>query len=149
MIMRLGIGLFLCFLLLAEAGCLRGPFTWQRLTINHPISAHDVGFIVDGVTRFPDVVDRLGSPDELTPVGDSLVARYHFSDGKYFKGDYGWGLRFVLPFFAPDLVLGGGGFGTDILQVSCDPQWIVQEHAFAWHANSSEFRLWPFGETAP
>lgn len=143
---RLGIGIVLCLLLFPQVGCLRGPLTWQRLTINQPILEQDVAFIVNGVTRFTDVVDRLGSPDELQPLGDSVVARYHFSDGKYFKGDYGWGLRFVIPFYAPDLILGGGGFGTDIWQVTCDARWIVQEHAFAWHANSSEFRLWPFGE---
>lgn len=144
--LRLLSGFVLCLLLLGQGACMRGPLTWQRLTINAPISHDDVSFIVDGQTRFSDVVDRLGAPDELQPVGGSLVARYHFSDGKYFKGDYGWGLRFVLPFFSPDLILGGGGFGTDILQVTCDQQWVVQEYAFAWHANSSEFRLWPFGE---
>lgn len=146
--LRLLSGFLLCLLLLGLSACMRGPLSWQRLTINAPLSHDDVAFIVDGQTRFTDVVDQLGAPDELQPVGGALVARYHFSDGKYFKGDYGWGLRFVLPFFSPDLILGGGGFGTDILQVTCDPQWIVQEHAFAWHANSSEFRFWPFGEHA-
>jgi hypothetical protein len=144
--MRLLCGLIVGLLLLGQGACVRGPLTWQRLTINQAISHEDVAFIINGQTRFTDVVDRLGAPDELQPVGDSVVARYRFSDGKYFKGDYGWGLRFVLPFASPDLVLGGGGSGTDILQVTCDPQWIVRDHAFAWHANSSEFRLWPFGE---
>lgn len=139
-------GLVLCLLLLGQGACVRGPLTWQRLTINQSISHEDVAFIINGQTRFTDVVNRLGAPDELQPVGDSVVASYRFSDGKYFKGDYGWGLRFVVPFVSPDLVLGGGGSGTDILQVTCDPQWIVLDYAFAWHANSSEFRLWPFGE---
>lgn len=149
MTIRLGLTLVLCGLLFGHAGCARGPLTWQRLALNQPISGDDVAFIVDGTTRLTEVVNRLGSPDEIRAVGDSVVARYHFSDGRYFRADYGWGLRFVFPFLTPDLVLGGGGFGTDIFQVTCDPQWVVRDHAFAWHANSSEFRLWPFSEQTP
>jgi hypothetical protein len=140
--------LLLCCVLVGNlSGCLRGPLAWQRLTLNEPISEHDVAFILDGTTTLTEVVDRLGAPDDIQSVGDSIIARYRFSDGKYFRADYGWGLRFVVPFLAPDLVLGGGGFGTDIFQVTCDLQWVVREHAFAWHANSSEFRLWPFNES--
>lgn len=135
--------LTLCLLLLLP-GCIRGPLAWQRFTLNERISEKDVAFIVDGTTRLSDVVARLGSPDEIQTAGQMIVARYHFSDGKYFRADYGWGLRFILPYSSPDLVLGGGGFGTDIFQLTCDARWVVQEHAFAWHANSSEFRLWPF-----
>lgn len=144
-------GCALCLLVLLTSGCLRGPLAWQRFTLNQPISEDDVAFIVDGVTPLSEVVGRLGSPDDMQSVGRFIVARYHFSDGRYFRADYGWGLRFVIPYSSPDLVLGGGGFGTDIFQVTCDAQWVVQEHAFAWHTNSSEFRLWPFGErsTAP
>ncbi|ALA56684.1 hypothetical protein [Nitrospira moscoviensis] len=130
------------------AGCLRGPLAWQRLTLNDHISEQEIAFITDGTTHLTEVVGRLGAPDEVQSVGESVIARYHFSDGKYFRADYGWGLRFVIPFLAPDLVLGGGGFGTDIFQVTCDAQWVVREHAFAWHANSSEFRFWPFRESA-
>jgi hypothetical protein len=142
---RFVLGLILCLLVGSHLGCMRGPLTWQRLTINQPITPEDVAFIIDGTTDLTDVVLRLGSPDEIQPIGDTIVARYHFSDGRYFRGDYGWGLRFVLPFVSPDLILGGGGFGTDIFQLTCDPHWIVQDHAFAWHAHSSDFRLWPFG----
>lgn len=137
----------LCVLGLLLSGCVRGPIAWQRFTLNEPISASDVAFIMDGTTSLSEVVTRLGSPDDIRSVGHLIVARYHFSDGRYFRADYGWGLRFVVPYFSPDLVLGGGGFGTDIFQVTCDAHWIVQEHAFAWHTNSSEFRLWPFGES--
>ena len=146
---RLGHALAVFALLAVISGCLRGPLSWQRVTLNQPIARQDVVFIVDGTTNLTDVVSRLGSPDDLQPAGSSLIARYHFSDGKYFRADYGWGLRFILPFLAPDLVLGGGGFGTDTFQLICDQQLMVREHAFAWHANSSKFRLWPFEETPP
>ncbi len=144
---RLARWMTLCLAALSLAGCLRGPLSWQRLTINQPISEEDISFIVKGSTKLTEVVARLGTPDDLQAVHDTIVVRYSFFDGKYFRGDYGWGLRFVLPFFSPDLVLGGGGFGTNTFQLTVDPQWIVHDHAFAWHAHSSEFRFWPFGES--
>jgi hypothetical protein len=131
-------------LLLSLVGCLQGPIGWQRISLNQRISAEDVRFIIDGRTSLVDVVARLGSPDEMLGAGDHVLARYHFTDGKYFRANFGWGLRYLIPFYSPDLVLGGGGIGTDIFQVACDGEWIVRGHAFATHANSSEFRLLPF-----
>ncbi|MGE3150997.1 MAG: hypothetical protein AB7G48_00050 [Nitrospiraceae bacterium] len=132
--------------LTSQIGCLRGPVGWQRVSLNQRIAAEDVRFIIDGQTSLADVVAQLGSPDELLGAGEHVLARYHFTDGKYFRANFGWGLRFLIPYYSPDLVLGGGGIGTDIFQVACDAQWIVREHAFATHANSSEFRLFPFGD---
>lgn len=138
--------LLCALLLIGQAACLRGPIGWQRVSLNQRIAAEDVRFIIDGQTSLADVTARLGSPDEMVAVGDHVLARYHFTDGKYFRANFGWGLRFLIPFYSPDLVLGGGGIGTDIFQVACDAQWIVRDHAFATHANSSEFRLLPFGD---
>ncbi|MGH7258696.1 MAG: hypothetical protein ACREIM_09970, partial [Nitrospiraceae bacterium] len=99
-----------------------------------------------GRTTLAEVAEQLGSPDELLGVPGGSVANYHFSDGKYFRIDYGWGLRFIIPFYSPDLAQAGGGVGMDIFQVTCDDKWVVQHHAFAFHANSSKFRFWPFGD---
>jgi hypothetical protein len=87
--------LLLCCVLVGNlSGCLRGPLAWQRLTLNEPISEHDVAFILDGTTTLTEVVDRLGAPDDIQSVGDSIIARYRFSDGKYFRADYGRGIRY-------------------------------------------------------
>jgi hypothetical protein len=126
------------------SGCLRGPVSWQRVTLNQPISTQDVNFIVDGETSISAVVEKLGAPNQMLAVKDGVLTRYYFSDGKDFRVDYGWGLRFVIPFYSPDLTLGGGGVGTDVFQVRYNNQWIVQYHAFAIHSQSSEFRIWPF-----
>ena len=137
-----------CFVLALQfmllPGCLRGPVAWQRVTLNQPIATEDVRFIINGRTSISDVVEKLGTPNEMLPVKDGIVTRYHFTDGKYFRADYGWGLRFLIPFFAPDLVLGGGGIGSNIFQITYDKNWIVQHHAFAFHSQSSEFLVWPF-----
>lgn len=134
----------LIFVLMLLPGCLRGPVTWQRVTINQPISTQDVSFIVAGQTNISTVVDTIGAPNQILPSKDGIVALYYFSNGKYFRADYGWGLRFLIPFLAPDLILGGGGAGTDVFQITYDKDWVVRDHAFAFHSQSSEFKLWPF-----
>jgi len=142
---RVWLCLSACALLTGMLGCMRGPIGWQRFSLNEPIVPNRVAFITDGATPLAEVVDRLGAPDEMLSAGDLIVARYHFTDGRYFHANFGWGLRFVIPYASPDGILGGGGFGTDIFQVACDAKWVVQEHAFAWHTSSSAFRFWPFG----
>ncbi len=135
-----------CSMLLALAGCFRGPIVWQRLSLNDPIAPEEVAFIQEGRTSLSEVAARLGAPDEIVKSKQRIVARYHFTDGKYFRVDFGWGLRFLVPVFSPDMVLGGGGFGTDVFEVACDSRMIVQQYAFAYHVNSSVFRFWPYGD---
>lgn len=125
-------------------GCSQGPLTWKRVTLNQPISTEDIIGIVPGTTDFSEVVERLGAPNDILASQDGIVTRYYFTDGKYFKANYGWGLRFLIPLFSPDLDLGGGGIGRDVFQVTYDNHWIVREHAFAVHSHSSEFLAWPF-----
>lgn len=140
--------LFLCLILaltlMSLNGCSQGPLTWKRVTLNQPISTEDVIDIVPGKTDLSEVVERIGAPNDILSSQDRIVTRYYFTDGKYFKANYGWGLRFLIPLFSPDLDLGGGGIGRDVFQVTYDNHWIVREHAFAVHSHSSEFLAWPF-----
>ena len=126
------------------SGCIRGPVVWQRVTLNQPLTAQDVSFVVNGETSLSEVVEKLGAPNQMLSSNGGVIARYQFTDGRYFRVDFGWGLRFVIPFYAPELVLGGGGLGTDAFQVTYNDDWVVQDHGFAFHSQSSEFRLWPF-----
>lgn len=126
------------------SGCIRGPVVWQRVTLNQPLTAQDVSFVVNGETSLSEVVEKLGAPNQMLPSNGGVIARYQFTDGRYFRVDFGWGLRFLIPFYAPELVLGGGGLGTDAFQVTYNDDWVVQDHGFAFHSQSSEFRLWPF-----
>ena len=124
------------------SGC--GPIVWQRLTLNQPISQDQVTFIKNGETHLSDVAQELGSPDQILDLKHRLIARYHFSDTRYFRINFGWGLRFFIPYYTPDLVLSGGGSGTNVFDVTCDSQLIVQETSFAFHQSSSRFNLLPF-----
>ncbi len=137
--------LLLMVLTASSLGCLRGPLGWQRTTLNHPISAQDVRFIVPGKTHLQEVVDRLGSPDEIGGAEGQMFVRFRFTDGRSFRANLGWALRFFSP-IAPFLVFGGSGIGTDLFQLTCDDQWVVRDYAFAKHTDASEFRLIPFGE---
>jgi hypothetical protein len=125
-------------------GCSQGPVTVRRVVFNQTISHNDVTFIEPGKTDLLAVVERLGTPNEILTSKDGIVTRYYFADGKYFKANYGWGLRFLIPFFTPDLDLGGGGIGRDVFQVTYDDHWLVRDKAFAFHSHSSEFVAWPF-----
>ena len=126
------------------SGCIRGPVVWQRVTLNQALTAQDVSFVVNGETSLSEVVEKLGAPNQMLSSNGGVIARYQFTDGRYFRVDFGWGLRFLIPFYAPELVLGGGGLGTDAFQVTYNDDWVVQDHGFAFHSQSSEFRLWPF-----
>lgn len=141
---NLCICLTLALALTSLNGCSDGPVTVRRLTLNQTISTEDVIFIVPGKTDISAVVERLGAPNQILPSKDRIVTRYYFTDGRYFKANYGWGLRFLIPFFTPDLDMGGGGIGTDVFQVTYDEDWIVRDRSFAFHSHSSEFLIWPF-----
>lgn len=144
MVRNLLICLILTLAFTALNGCSQGPVTLRRVTLNQTISTKDVIFIVPGKTDLSAVVERLGTPNEMLTSKDGVVTRYYFTDGRYFKANYGWGLRFLIPFFTPDLDLGGGGIGRDVFQVTYDDHWLVRDQVFAFHSHSSEFVVWPF-----
>ena len=141
---NLCIYLTLALALTSLNGCIDGPLTVRRVTLNQTISTEDVIFIVPGKTDLSAVVERFGAPNAILSSKDQIITRYYFTDGRYFKANYGWGLRFLIPFFTPDLDMGGGGLGTDVFQVTYDDHWLVRDHAFAFHSRSSEFLIWPF-----
>ena len=91
---------------------------WQRVTLNQPLTAQDVSFVVNGETSLSEVVEKLGAPNQMLSSNGGVVARYQFTDGRYFRVDFGWGLRFLIPFYSPELVLGGGGLGTDAFRIT-------------------------------
>lgn len=144
MLRNLLIYLVLTLAVTAFDGCSQGPVTVRRLTLNQTISADHVIFIVPGKTNIAEVVEKLGAPNEILPSKTGIITRYYFADGKYFKANYAWGIRFFIPFFTPDFDLGGGGIGRDVFQVRYDDHWLVRDHAFAFHSESSEFVVWPF-----
>lgn len=132
-------------LVLLSLGLWGCPIRWQRISINEVVKPEEVAFIVPGQTTFRDIVATLGAPDEISNSKHGPVARYRFRDIKYFRVNFGYALKFFTPPGVPDdLVLAGGGLGTDEFLVVFDADWVVQHHAFAHHAAASQYRAWPF-----
>lgn len=117
-------------------GC--GFMTILRATFNETLTTEDVAFIVPGETRFQDVVARLGVPDELDQLDEGGVGIYHFRDVKFSRTNFGWLTRFWLT-VSPDLILAGGGLGTDQFYVVFDEQWIIRHASFGRHAGAAGF----------
>lgn len=117
--------------------------SFARLTINDTIVAADVAFIVAGHTTLRDIVERLGSPDEIRPAPDGAVALYHFHDAKYTRVNFGYILRPWTP-IQPDLVLSTIGLGTEIFEVAFDEQWVARQQAFTYHPSGKSHVPWPF-----
>jgi hypothetical protein len=115
---------------LSVAGC--GPIGWVRVTVNHPLDAHEVAFIVPGKTTWDEVTGRLGAPDRLVSRHDGLIADYQYSDSKYFRINPGWLLGFITPVsYAPhDLGLSVEGTKIETFQVAFDSRQVVQYAGF-------------------
>ena len=133
---------------LSAAGC--DPISWTRLTLNHPLKAEEVGFIVPGSTRLDEVVARLGAPDQLIGTRGGMAANYLYEDAKYFRVNFGWPLGFVSPIaYAPhDLVVANNALSADTFQVAFDARGVVQYAGF-FRGAAARYKAWPFDETKP
>ncbi|MSQ77570.1 MAG: hypothetical protein EXR97_03830 [Nitrospiraceae bacterium] len=136
------LSLFLCI-----PGC---PIRWQRITLNHPIKADDVSFIVPGQTTLKQVLEKLGVPDQIEHSTIGPITSYDFLDVKEFKVDLLSPLPLavsaaaVIPGSYRQLELQSGGIGPDHFRVFFDSNWIVQSYAFEIHPQATEYMLWPF-----
>jgi hypothetical protein len=119
----------------------------NRVSINDPIDQDSVKFIQRGLTTFKDVVEELGAPTQVMGIkGGGAIAVYQFLDFKYSRINYGWFIQFIPQSQGQnvDMVLAGGGFGTDTFEVTFDDRWIAQNYTFAKHAGASHYVFWPF-----
>jgi hypothetical protein len=134
---------------LSLVGC--GPIGWTRVTVNRPLHAQDVAFIVPHLTTWDEVTRRLGAPDALLRTGEGLAADYFYSDSKSFSVNFGWPLGFVTPvsYLPHSFVLGGQGMGIPAFQVAFDARGVVTYTGFLPGASASQYRLWPFSSPSP
>ena len=114
-----------------------------RLTINDTIVAENVAFIVPGHTTLHEIVERLGTPDEMREAPHGALILYHFHDANYSHVNFGHILRFWTP-VQPDLVLSNIGLGTEVFEVAFDEHWVAQQHAFTRHPLATSYVPWPF-----
>jgi hypothetical protein len=139
---RRGWLILVCLLAVLLEGC---PLAWRRVTVNEIIRPDDVSFIVPGATTLHDVVKNLGAPGSIRRVDSGTVVRYQFLDIKHFTVNITRPLAFFFPFLeiVPSdlyqLTYGGGGLGTEELQVEFDKNWVVVYYAFAHHQEASRY----------
>jgi hypothetical protein len=134
---------------LGVAGC--DLISWTRVTLNHPLEADDVAFILPGRTSLDEVVARLGAPDQLIGTRDGFAANYLYRDAKYFRVNLGYPLGFVSPtaYLPHDFALARSASGADTFQVAFDARAVVQYAGFFRGAAGAQYKAWPFGETKP
>jgi hypothetical protein len=78
-------------------------------------------------------------------VDSGTVVRYQFLDIKHFTVNITRPLAFFFPFLEVvpsdlyQLTYGGGGLGTEELQVEFDENWVVVYYAFAHHQEASRY----------
>jgi len=144
---------FRCFVVLlaalGAAGC--DPISWTRLTLNQPIKAEDVAFIVPGQTKLEDVIARLGAPDQLIGARDGIVVNYLYEDEKYFRVNFGWPLGFVsgVSHVPHDFVLANSALGADTFQVAFDTRGTVRYSGFFHGTAGTHFKMSPFDSSKP
>ena len=114
-----------------------------RITLNTPLTADDVAFIIPGQTTLLEVVDRLGSPDSINNSSTGIVSMHRFLDMKYARVNFGWLAKPWSP-VDPDLVFSRTGFGTDAFQVFYDSNGVVLQHSFLRHVTERTFHPYPF-----
>jgi hypothetical protein len=137
-----GLLILVCLLAVLLEGC---PLAWRRVTVNEIIRPDDVSFIVPGATTLDDVVKNLGAPGSIRRVDGGTVVRYQFLDIKHFTVNITRPLAFFFPFLEVvtsdlyQLTYGGGGLGTEELQVEFDKNWVVVYYAFAHHQEASRY----------
>jgi hypothetical protein len=130
---------------LGLGGC-GGPFGWTRVTVNRPLTATDIAFIVPGKTTLHEVTDRLGAPDDVMGRRTGFVAEYFDYDGRSFRINFGWPLGFIAPArYAPhDLAFAGQGIGVHTFAVAFDERGRAQYAEFIRAEAGSSWRWWPF-----
>jgi hypothetical protein len=136
---------------LALAGCT--PISWTRVTLNRPLRAEDVAFITPRETKWNEVVEKLGAPNELKGTPSGMLATYYYYDGKRFDVDFGWIAGFFLPpgvSMAPhEIDFNTEGVGENTFQVSFDTAGTVQYDGFSNSAAASRFKGSPFESFLP
>ena len=142
-IRRLGLAFVIVICALPTTACI----LISHVTINDPINQETVTFIQEGRTTFKDVVEELGTPNQLIgSKGGGAIAIYEFLDLKYSRVNYGRALQFIAQSYGQDtdMILAGGGLGIDMFQVTFDERWMAKSYTFSKHANSSRYVYWPF-----
>ncbi len=115
------LGLLVVFALINSCGFA----DFARVSVNEPITMEDVAFICPDQTTFAEVIDRLGTPDELLESETGVIVGYRFLDMRYSRINYGILASAWSP-VTPDVITEGLGMRLNRLTIRLSPTWVVQ-----------------------
>ena len=130
------LGAALVFLVLT--GC-----DFRRVVVNDPLVSELVEELVPGKSSVHDVVQKLGSPDDIAEGTTGIVLRYRYGDSKTVRVNFGWIVRIFFP-VAPSLNLGRSEGATHILHVALKPDLTFDHSVVQPPPESPRFWFWPF-----
>lgn len=146
-----GVAMMAFALALGAAGC--STISWTRVTLNQRLKADDVAFIKPGETKWDEVMDRLGAPNEIDETPDGMVATYYYYDGKRFDMDPGSVAGYFMPpgvSEAPhELDFNNEGIGGNRFQVAFDSSGTVLYDGFSHTRAVPHFSGLPFESSVP
>lgn len=130
------LGGILCFILVA--GC-----AVRRVVFNDPITTRDVEFVRPGETTLQEVVERIGTPENIVADTDQLVADFQWSTTRSASLNLGYLFRLISP-VSPPLTLSGTGINIEHVQFFCDKNLVVQSYVFGKADQHALIEFWPF-----
>ena len=117
--------------------------TVERVNFNEPITQERVSFIQLGETTLHHVVSQIGAPEEITAIGDQLVADFKWSTTRSSSLNLGHLFKIISP-VSPPIRLSGTGINIQRLLVICDQQLVIRSYAFGLTDEHALIEFWPF-----
>ena len=117
--------------------------TVERVNFNEPVTQGRLSFIQPGETTLHQVVDHLGAPEDITAVGDQLVAEFKWSTTRSSSLNLGHLFKIISP-VSPPIRLSGTGINIQRLLVICDQQLVVRSYALGLKDEHALIEFWPF-----
>ena len=128
----------LLLLTLTSSGC-----AVRRVDFNNQIATDDLRFITPGTTTLQQVVDQIGSPEDIAVKANAIIAEFRWSTTRSASLNLGYLFRFVSP-VSPSMTMSGTGINVERLLLTCDDQLLVQSYAFGKAKDHAFFEFWPF-----
>ena len=116
---------------------------FRRVVVNDPLVPELVQGLEPGKSSVHEVVQQLGSPDDIAEGATGLVLRYRYGDSKTMRVNFGWIFRIFFP-FTPSLNLGRSDGVTHVLHVALNPDLTFDHSVVQPPPESSRFWFWPF-----
>ena len=115
----------------------------RRVDFNEPITVEGLQFIKIGETSLHHVVERIGSPEDITLFPNQIVAEFQWSTTRSASLNLGYLFKLFSP-VSPSMTMSGTEIYVERLLLTCDAQFRVRSYAFGKSKEHAFFEFWPF-----